>query len=264
MKPVGQFASQNYRMETQESAVQVTGSRVLHDLQPVSRSSLSGEIVEQIVDLISREVLKSGERLPAERELCKRFGVGRTSLREALRSLTMMGVLDGQVGKGTFVCSNRNYLDRTLQWGFLFDRKTVQDLEETRLMLETQAAFLSAERARPVDLEDIEVAFEGMENSTGQLESFLEYDLQYHMLIARATQNSIIGTLSRMTRGYLKEWIKSVLADPSAAEVQKRVQLTLLQHRRILDALKSGTPEEAREAMSQHIISSSVDVRKHL
>lgn len=225
---------------------------------------MSGEIVEQIVDLISREVLKSGERLPPERELCKRFGVGRTSLREALRSLTMMGILDGQVGKGTFVCSNRNYLDKTLQWGFLFDRKTVQDLEETRLMLETQAAYLSAQRAREEDLEEIGMALRGMENSAEKLDDFLEYDLQYHMSIARATQNSIIETLSRMTRGYLKEWIKGVLADPSASEVQRRVRLTLSQHRRILDALKGGRAEDAREAMSEHILSSSVDVRKHL
>ena len=251
-------------MEREESLVQAPGSQALDDLQPVPRSSLSGEIVEQIVDLISREILKPGERLPAERDLCKRFGVGRTSLREALRSLTMMGILDGQIGKGTFVCSNRNYLDKTLRWGFLFDRKTVQDLEETRLMLETQAAFLSAERARREDLDEIETALGGMEASAEQLDDFLDYDLQYHMLIARATQNSIIETLSRMTRGYLKEWIKGVLADPSASEVQKRVQLTLRQHRRILDALKGGRSEEAREAMSEHILSSSVDVKKHL
>jgi GntR family transcriptional repressor for pyruvate dehydrogenase complex len=73
------------------------------EMRPVTRTSLSDEIVAQITELISREVLKPGDRLPSERELCKKFGVGRTSLREALRSLAVMGILDGRVGEGTFV-----------------------------------------------------------------------------------------------------------------------------------------------------------------
>ena len=96
---------------------------VVEAMKPVSRTSLSDEIVQQITALISREVLKPGERLPSERELCKRFGVGRTSLREALRSLAVMGILDGRVGEGTFVSSSNNkYLAKSLQWGLLLDR----------------------------------------------------------------------------------------------------------------------------------------------
>src|SRR5262245_59456553 len=121
---------------------------VVEAMKPVTRTSLSDEIVQQIIDLISREVLKPGDRLPSERELCKKFGVGRTSLREALRSLAVMGILDGRVGDGTFVSdSNSKYLAKSLQWGLLLDRKKVQDLIETRLMLESQTAFLAAQRA---------------------------------------------------------------------------------------------------------------------
>ena len=114
----------------------------MDEMRPVTRTSLSDEIVEQIIDLISRDVLKPGERLPPERELCKRFGVGRSSLREALRSLAVMGILDGRVGDGTFVANNnKKYLEKILQWGLLLDRKTVEDLIDTRLMLESQTAF---------------------------------------------------------------------------------------------------------------------------
>ncbi|MCE2447349.1 MAG: FadR family transcriptional regulator, partial [Candidatus Latescibacteria bacterium] len=63
-------------------------------MRPVQRTSVSDEIITQITDLIERNVLKPGDRLPPERELCKRFQVGRSSLREALRSLSMMGLLD--------------------------------------------------------------------------------------------------------------------------------------------------------------------------
>ena len=101
----------------------------LDQMQPIVRVSLSDKIIEQIVDLIARNVLKPGERLPSERELCKRFGVGRSSLREALRSLAVMGILEGKVGEGTYVSANNNkYLEKAWQWGLLLDPQKVQDL----------------------------------------------------------------------------------------------------------------------------------------
>jgi GntR family transcriptional regulator, transcriptional repressor for pyruvate dehydrogenase complex len=135
----------------------------MEEMRPVIRTSLSDEIVEQIIDLISRDVLKPGERLPSERELCKKFGVGRTSLREALRSLAVMGILDGRVGEGTFVSTNnKKYLEKTLQWGLLLDRKKVEDLIETRLMLESQTAFLASQRATKQNLQEIGQTLRGM------------------------------------------------------------------------------------------------------
>ena len=250
-------------MEMGRSTAEKSELGALQVLQPVSRSSLSGEIIDQLIDLISREVLRPGERLPGERELCRQFGVGRTSLREALRSLTVMGILDGRVGKGTYVCNNRSYLEKTLRWGLIFDRKTVQDLTETRLMLEAQAAYFSAQRAKEDDLSEIERALMGMEESTDRLDEFLEFDLQFHLCIARATQNSIIDILLGMTRGYLKEWIKGVLAGPSAEAVEERVRLTLSQHRQIYQAIVEGRADEAREAMIEHILSSSLDAKRH-
>jgi GntR family transcriptional regulator, transcriptional repressor for pyruvate dehydrogenase complex len=234
-------------------------------MKPISRTSLSDEIVQQITDLISREVLKPGERLPSERELCKRFGVGRTSLREALRSLAVMGILDGRVGEGTFVShSNNKYLAKTLQWGLLLDRKKVQDLIETRLMLESQTAFLAARRADEANLREIEQTIQEMGTCLDQPERYLEFDLQFHLAIARATQNSILFNLLSMTRAYLQEWIKESLAEPRNRKRGARAKLSLQQHRRILETLRKGSPEKAREAMTEHILSSSADLRKHV
>ena len=241
-----------------------TTDRAIDGIQPISRTSLSGKIVEQIIDLISREVLVPGERLPAERELCKNFGVGRTSLREALRSLTVMGILDGQVGKGTFVCSNSNYLENTIRWGLLLDQKTVEDLIETRMMLECETASLAAQRAKAEDLREIQETLEEMSESIESPVEFLEADLKFHLLIAQATQNSLLDSLLRMTRSYLHEWIKGSLAEPTADEVAKRARLSLKQHEEILETLRKGMPGEARKAMGRHILSSSVDLRKHI
>ena len=237
----------------------------MDEMRPVTRTSLSDEIVEQIIDLISRDVLKPGERLPPERELCKRFGVGRSSLREALRSLAVMGILDGRVGDGTFVANNnKKYLEKILQWGLLLDRKTVEDLIDTRLMLESQTAFLAAQRATTENLQQLEETLRGLEESIEQPEKYLEFDLQFHLVIARATQNSILYSLLSMTRGYLQEWIKGILAEPSTPGARTRAKLSLKEHRAIFQALQDGNAEEAREAMTEHILSSSVDLQTHV
>jgi len=231
-------------------------------MHQVHRSSLSDEIVAQITDLIARNVLNPGDRLPPERELCKRFGVGRSSLREALRSLSVMGILDGRVGEGTFVCDNSQYLEKALKWGVLLDGKKVQDLSETRMMLETQNAYLAAERAEEADLEAIARALKGMEEALEDWDRFLGHDLQFHLEIARATQNSILCSLLETTRNYLQEWIKGSLSEPSLA--RSRAELSLREHRRILEALIQRDPAGARQAMAAHIRSSSEDLQERV
>jgi len=231
-------------------------------MRPVHRNSLSDEIVDQIIDLITRGILKPGERLPSEKELCLRFGVGRTTIREALRSLAVMGILDGRVGEGTFVSAdNRKYLEKTLQWGLLIDRKDVNDLVETRLMLESQTAYAAAERANEENLKEITEALRGMRKSVGQPEQFLEFDLHFHLAIARATQNRILYNLLSMTRGYLQAWIRDSLSKPSAKMMRTRAESSIGEHQKILQALAKHNAADAQQAMTEHILSSSVDLK---
>src|SRR5262245_12702232 len=223
-------------------------ARVAADaMRPVSRNSLSDEIVEQIIGLISRGVLKPGERLPSEKELCLRVGVGRTTIREALRSLSVMGILNGRVGEGTFVSiDGQKYLEKALEWGLLIDRKSVNDLVETRLMLESQTAFAAAARATKENLLEIEDALHGMRQSRDRPKEYLEHDLRFHLAIARATQNSILFKLLTMTRGYLQTWISESLSKPSSKKMRARADSSVREHERILQALRARKPEEAR------------------
>lgn len=237
------------------------GNPAFAAMKPVVRTSVSDEIVARIVDLISRGMLKPGDRLPPERELCKQFGVGRTSLREALRSLSVMGILDGRVGEGTFVCSNSRYLERSLQWGLLLEPKRVQDLVEARLMLESQTALLAAQRATEEDLSEIEETIRGMAAAIDRPGRFLEHDLQFHLTIARAAQNAILYSLLTMIRGYLQEWIKNSLETPSTHSVEARARLSLDEHEQILRSLRRQDSEGAQEAMKDHILSSSQDLQ---
>ena len=234
-------------------------------MKPIIRTSLSDEIVERIIDLISQRVLKPGDRLPSEKDLAIQFGVGRTTIREALRSLAVLGVVDGRVGEGTFVSStNRRYLEKALQWGLLIDRKDVQDLIETRLLLESQTAFWAAHRASLANLQEIEDAIDGMEQSIHDPESYLRADLQFHISIAQASQNSILYHLVSMTRGYLQAWIQRSLSRPTPRKTQQRAEISIQEHRKILQAIRSGNAEGARQAMNAHILSSSRDLQSWL
>ena len=140
----------------------------------------------------------------------------------------------------------------------------VEDLVETRLMLESQTADLAAQKATKKDLRDIEVALQGMEKSLADPEKYLESDLRFHLGIARATQNSILHNLLTTIRGYLQAFIRETLASSPASDSTRRAAVSLAEHKKILRALKKGDPEEARRAMTEHIVSSRDDLRKHL
>ena len=231
-------------------------------LKPAQRTSLSDDIVEQLTSLIAREVLKPGERIPSEKQLCEQFGVGRTSVREALKSLSVIGILESHAGDGTFVSANRDrYLERALQWGLLLDRKAVNDLGETRLLLESHTTFLAARRATDDDLAAMERAVQGMEESVADPKRYLEHDLQFHLRIAQATQNTILGNLLSTIRGYLQNWAEQTLATSPPEHPTSRAALSIKQHKKILTALKKRRANEARRAMREHILSSQAAVK---
>ncbi|MFN8005740.1 MAG: FadR/GntR family transcriptional regulator [Terriglobia bacterium] len=245
--------------------IKAPSTHAIEAIKPVVRTSLSDEIVERMIALISEGILKPGQRLPAEKDLAVQFGVGRTTIREALRSLAVLGIVDGRVGEGTFVSStNRRYLEKALQWGLLIDQKDVHDLIETRLLLESQTAFSAAQRAAPHQLQEIGDAIKGMERSVNDPASYLKFDLEFHLSVARASQNSILYHLVSMTRGYLQSWIQRSLAMPTPRRTQRRTEISIQEHRRILRAIQNREAEQARQAMSEHILSSSGDLQSRL
>jgi GntR family transcriptional repressor for pyruvate dehydrogenase complex len=227
-------------------------------IEPIRRQSLSDEIIRQLMDLISQGKLKPGQRLSSERDLCKQFGVGRSSLREALRSLAMMGILESRVGEGTYIASDsQTYLKKTAKWGLLFDQKNLTDLVETRLMLESQTSFLAAQRATDKDLETLKKTLDEMRDSVDKTEKYLELDLQFHLDIAQATQNSVLYNLLQMTRGYLKESIKDILIQSTSKKTKARMELSLHGHQEIFEAIQDGQAERVRHLMIKHIQTSS-------
>jgi GntR family transcriptional regulator, transcriptional repressor for pyruvate dehydrogenase complex len=174
-------------------------------------------------------------------------------LREALRSLSIFGIIEVRLGEGTFISAgNARYLERILAWGYLLEPKILEDLMETRVFLESQTAYLAAQRATPENLKDIEQALKGMEESLGSYETFLNYDMRFHLAIAKATQNDFYCYLLSVTRVHLQEWIKKSLSEPMFVREYTH-EAAFREHLQIFDAIRRQSAEEARQAMTDHI-----------
>src|SRR6202046_5868726 len=122
-------------------------------LKPVSRVTLAEQVADQLSDQIAEGRWKPGEKLPTEAELCGALHIGRSTLREALKSLAFVGLVQMRHGEGTFVAQGTDHLlDRILAKGLIRSEKAVADVCETRLILETELAALSAERIMDSEL----------------------------------------------------------------------------------------------------------------
>ncbi len=191
-----------------------------------------------------------GEKLPSEAELCKVFNVGRSTLREALKSLSFIGLIRMRAGGGSYVAEQRSkYMDgRLLAKGVLNTEKEVNDLCEARLLIETELAGLCAQKASAQDFKNLDKIVRDMKNvGEGSGESPADLDLSFHMAIATAARNDVLTELLKHIREGLQELIEKSLLLPAGAD------LAYKQHRALLEVLKQRNPAIARKAMRTHL-----------
>src|ERR1700742_71800 len=130
--------------------------RVATAVVPLVRTTLTASAFEQLISYVVNGVWRAGDRIPPERELCQQLGIARTSLREALKAMELIGMLDSRVGDGTFVCPRSEFLSRPLLWAFTgTDHEELRDIMEAREFLERDLAGLAAERATEEEIEAI-------------------------------------------------------------------------------------------------------------
>src|SRR5919202_1267972 len=141
-----------------------TNARVVKPAAPLARTTLTASAFEQLISYVVNGDWKAGDRIPPERELCQQLGIARTSLREALKAMELIGMLDSRVGDGTFVCARSEFLSRPLLWALTgTDHAELRDIMEARLFLEQDLAGLAAERASESEIAAIGEAVKKME-----------------------------------------------------------------------------------------------------
>jgi GntR family transcriptional repressor for pyruvate dehydrogenase complex len=218
----------------------------------VKHTRISDEIVSQIKYLISEGKLRPGDRLPPERELIKQFGVSRPSLREALNSLVAMGFLEVKQAKRTYVKSvTSGMMQDTLSLLIRADAQKIFDLLEVRKAMEAWGAFLAAQRASEEDLRRLEIIVENMRAAAEEGRSWEKQDTDFHLAMAQATHNTIqihmMSTVYDLLMSYMSAIFTEIFTD------RDKARRLFQQHLQIFNAIKSRSPEKARERILKHL-----------
>jgi GntR family transcriptional regulator, transcriptional repressor for pyruvate dehydrogenase complex len=214
----------------------------------LGKSSYPEQIADSIRETIVRKQLAAGDRLPSERALAEEFGVGRSSIREGIRSLAALGVLDVRPGDGTYVSTNlTSSVLHPLSWAIFLSDSLGHDLVEARKVIEPAIAELAAKRAEAQEIEALDAAYDKMVSSKGNPEALADADLAFHLTLAKMARNrlfheTLVG-FQHLIRPLMAATLMSA-ADQEAA---------LVQHAAILEGVRERNPDKAREAMTRNV-----------
>jgi len=211
---------------------------------------LSDRVAKRLEDLILEDELKTGQKLPPEREIAKLFNVSRTVVREAIHTLAAKHLVEVRSGSGTFVsgpsaksvAESLGLLIRSMDESILVD-----GLHEVRRVLEIAVASRAAERAAAEDITDIQDILRRMEDSAGDDEAIATLDVEFHRALAIATHNPLFIILLDSIAEPLLTIRRLALEDPDT------YGKSLAHHRGILDMVMSRDPQGAGEAMAAHL-----------
>ncbi|MBU1098919.1 MAG: FadR family transcriptional regulator [Bacteroidetes bacterium] len=220
--------------------------------QLASRQPISHTIANQIEDAILSKRFPPGSKLPSEAELCKQFGVSRTSVREALRILNTHGLVSIEKGKGVFVLnfSSENVTNIMLKF---FEHRLegdyAYDLVHARQMIEPGIAYFAAQNRTEEDLTELRDAIDGISNNvTGDLSIHTKYDLKFHLDLAKASKNKFMPLLLRPLQRLIPKVKSNILSFVDDAR-----KSALIHHQIIYDFVEKNDSVGARRAMTEHL-----------
>ena len=235
---------------------ETTTKRQGHPAKPVSRKEfraihktrVSEDIIEQVRDLIASGRLKPGDRLPAEREFAQTLSVSRSAVREAIRALESLGIVEARPGQGTFMAALSGSQGRDPITAGLFQAwNTQRKLFEVRQVIEPDLAALAARRATADHTEKLRAILNEQEAEIQNGESGGKQDTMFHYLIAEVTGNEILVRIVDSLMDLLQKTREASL------QTNKRRGQSLRQHQAILRAIEARNPLVAEHRMREHI-----------
>jgi GntR family transcriptional regulator, transcriptional repressor for pyruvate dehydrogenase complex len=213
-----------------------------------STPSAHDGVIEKIRDMLLDGEYGPGSRLPSERALSERFGVSRPTVREAMRTLMNLGILETRHGSGTTVSVSRDRLLRaSFEFMVILDRPTLLELYETREVLEVHLAGKAAKNRTDADLARMQNAIDRMASSLDDTEGWTEANVEFHEAIASAAHQPILERIMVGLYGGIKACIESTA--PMVVDLGRMVEL----HRAIFEGIRQQNVSAAKKAMRQHM-----------
>ena len=213
------------------------------------RSTLVDDASDKIRQMIFDGQVKPGELLPPRKELATQFGVGISTIHEAIKSLDAVGLVESRPGKGTWV--RQNALESVINPSFITNRfgsLSVETIYEARLMMEVALAELAAQKATPEDIETMWENFHAAQAVIDDNEEFARLDWDFHLAIAKAGHNVLIETFYHLSRELLLDFVIDVIKLPKVKEEASDY------HKVQAEAIANHDVEAARKAAYEHML----------
>lgn len=224
-------------------------SDIIQSIKSIEVESPTDKIIQQLKQLITTGQLKPGDRLPAERVLAERLGVGRSYVREAIRKLEFFGLLKTSPQSGTYVSGySIKMIEGVLTDIINFNKDDFSALIEARYYMEINAARLAAMRRTDDDLALLRAAVADYDNKVNSKQDAVQEDMFIHLRIANATKNSVFESMLLML---LPDIIKNII-DQKICGDNRGVQ-AIAEHHEILQAIADQDADAAGAAMAAHL-----------
>lgn len=219
-------------------------------IKPLNRESVSSSIMNMVTDYLLSKELKPGDKLPTESEFAEKLGVGRNSVREAIKMLSSLGIIEIKRGVGTFISRSMSAsMINPLVLGLVFEQGASKELIELRLFLDIGVTELATKKATDEDIEEMEVANkklrEAAENNERDLNKLRDLDLNFHYTLLESTKNSLLAKIGKVIYTLFFTSIKkTVELDPVSGYKN---------HQLVIDAIKKKDEELARKVTRESL-----------
>ena len=226
-------------------------------IRPLARTTLPVEIVNAIADLMTRGIWRPGDLLPSEKQLAEHFGVGRSTIREAVKSLVVIGAIEQRAGEGSFIREPTSQLvSGAFRWGLLLGKRNVDDLIDVRILVECTSVARVAAKAGDEDIAKLQGIMGAMVDNAARQSDFMKHDNAFHETIADIEGNVLLKNISSLIQSMVSVWF------PPTFYQTDTTRLTIEEHGAILKGITGRDPEAASDAMRSHIVHAAERLRK--
>jgi DNA-binding FadR family transcriptional regulator len=216
-------------------------------LSLVRRSTLAEAVASQLLSEIRAKRLEPGTKLPSERDLMAALGVGRSSIREAINGLAMLGALEVRHGQGAFVTDAAAGIAPSRSIAVALARGVTHELFEARLLVELETARLAAERRTETDLAEIRSALTDHERAIASGAPAVEPSVRFHVEIAEAAHNEVLA-------GFVSSFAECLAErGPILERIDGYREWEIEQHRTVYEPISAQNPERAAQQMRAHL-----------
>ena len=223
------------------------------------RDSPSVEVTRHLLEYLLSGHFAPGDRIPSERQLAQALQVGRAGVREAIKSLNILGLIMVRQGDGTYLArSASSLLPEVIEWGLLLGERRVEDLIEARTNLEAFNAALAARRRTTEDVDELWKRLEAMRRAGPDLAVFVQADIDFHLHVAKMSGNEILANLARSFQSMLRVWATKII------EAERDTLSISNEHEPIVAAIAAGDTEAARSEMERHMREAASRLRRVL